>query len=66
VENEDVAKAYKERLNNIAGFSYVADPIPMRNSTGSIVYYLFFGSPNKTGAKIVKEIFDKYRDKGVI
>lgn len=64
--NKDVAKAFQSRLKKVAGFNYVPDPIPMRNSTGSIVYYLFFASPNKTGAKIVNDIFDKYRDWSVI
>lgn len=64
--NKDVAKAFQSRLKKVAGFNYVPDPIPMRNSTGSIVYYLFFASPNKTGAKIVNDIFNKYRDRGVI
>lgn len=63
---EPVIKAYQDRLMRIAGFKYVPEPIPMRNSTGAIVYYLFFASPNKTGAEIVKWIFDKYRNKGVI
>lgn len=61
-----VIKAYQDRLKRVAGFTYVPEPIPMRNSTGAIVYYLFFASPNKTGAKIVKWIFDKYRSKGAI
>lgn len=64
-DNEAVAEAYKVRLKNVAGFSYVPDPIPMRNLNGSVVYYLFFASRNKTGAKIVKDIFDKYRDRGI-
>ncbi|MHC4791479.1 MAG: three-Cys-motif partner protein TcmP [Planctomycetota bacterium] len=63
---EDIVKAYQERLEKVARFSYVPDPIPMRNSKGAIVYYLFFASPNRTGAKIVKWIFDKYRSKGAI
>jgi three-Cys-motif partner protein len=64
--NRDIAKAFQIRLNDVAGFAYVPDPIPMRNSTGSVVYYLFFASANKTGAKIVQDIFDKYRDKGTV
>ena len=64
VPNEAVAAAYQERLKNIAGFAYVPDPIPMRNTRGAIVYYLFFASPNKTGAKIVGDIFNKYRNRG--
>ncbi len=60
------AEAFRERLRKVAGFACVPEAVPMRNSSGAIVYYLFFASPNKTGAKIVKEIFDKYRDKGVV
>lgn len=64
--NHTVAQAFKKRLKNVAGFDYVPDPIPMRNSTGATVYYLFFASQNKTGGKIVEQIFDKYKDMGVI
>jgi three-Cys-motif partner protein len=62
---EPVVAAYQNRLKKVAGFTYVPDPIPMRNSKGAVVYYLFFASPNETGAKIVRKIFDKYRDKGI-
>jgi three-Cys-motif partner protein len=62
--NGKIAFAFKERLKKVARFSYVLDPIPMRNSKGATVYYLFFASPNSTGVKIVKHIFDKYKDKG--
>lgn len=61
---EPVVAAYQDRLKKVAGFTYVPDPIPMRNSKGAIIYYLFFASPNETGAKIVGEIFDKYRSRG--
>ena len=63
--NEEVAQAFRDRLKTVAGFKYVADPMPMRNSKGAVIYYLFFASQNKTGASIVKEIFEKYRTKGV-
>jgi three-Cys-motif partner protein len=63
--NEDVAEAFRKRLQEVAGFQYVPEPIPMRNDQGAVVYYLFFASPNRTGANIVKAIFDKYRTKGV-
>jgi three-Cys-motif partner protein len=66
VSNEVIAQAYKTRLKEVAGFDYVPDPIPMRNSKGAVVYYLYFASPNKTGGKIVSEIFSKYRDKGAL
>jgi len=60
VSNEKIIEAYRKRLKDIAGFKYVPAPIPMRNSTGATVYYLFFASPNDTGAKIVRQIFDKH------
>jgi three-Cys-motif partner protein len=64
-DNQMIAEAYRKRLKEIAGFEYVPEPIPMRNSKNAVVYYLFFASPNKTGAKIVEEIFDRYRNYGV-
>jgi hypothetical protein len=45
----------------VAGFGYVADPLPMRNSTNSVVYYLFLASPKAVAEKIIKDIFAKYR-----
>ena len=56
--------AYQMRLKDVAGFQYVPDPLPMRNSKGSIMYYLFFAAPNATAKKIVEYIFAKYRDQG--
>lgn len=62
--NEEIAEAFRQRLRDTAGFAYVPPPIPMRNTRGATVYYLYFASPNKTGAKIVGEIFEKYRNIG--
>jgi len=47
----------------VAGFKFVPEPLPMINSTGAVVYYLFFASPNENGGRIVGEIFNKYRDR---
>jgi hypothetical protein len=63
--NKALIDAFRDRLRRVAGFEYVPEPMPMRNSKGSVIYYLFFASPNRTGGKIVKNIFDSYRDKGV-
>jgi three-Cys-motif partner protein len=63
VENEAVAEAFRTRLIDVAGFNHVAKPLPMRNSRGAVVYYLFFASQNDTGLRIVNYIFDKYRDR---
>lgn len=63
--NEDVAEAYRKRLKELARFKYVPQPLPMRNSGGAIIYYLFFASPNEKGAKIVEDIFKSYRKRGI-
>lgn len=63
--NEKIIQAFRKRLKDVAGFQYVPEPIPMKNSKGAIVYYLFFASQNKTGGKIVGEIFNKYKNIGV-
>jgi three-Cys-motif partner protein len=58
--NAALAAGFRQRLLD-AGFAYVPEPLPMKNSTGAVVYYLYFASPNRTGDKIVKDIFSKYR-----
>jgi three-Cys-motif partner protein len=60
-DNETIARAFQSRLKRVAGFKHVPDPLPMRNATRNIVYYLFFASQNDTGDKIVRDIFAKYR-----
>lgn len=61
--NREVVNAYCDRLREIAGFSFVLDPMPMRNSTNAIVYYLIFASHQPVAAKIVKDIFNKYQNR---
>ncbi len=61
--NRVIGEAFRKRLKNVAGFKYVPEPMPMRNSKGAIIYYLYFASPNRTGDKIVKHIFNKYRNR---
>jgi hypothetical protein len=58
---ETIAEAYRSRLHDVAGFPYVLEPLPMRSSVNTVVYFLFFASPNQTGARIVREIFSRYR-----
>lgn len=59
-KNESIADRFRNRLITVAGFKFVPKPIPMKNSSGGDIYYLYFGSHNKTGKKIVSEIFNKY------
>jgi hypothetical protein len=60
--NDALAEAYRLRLQEVAHFSHVPMPIPMRNGKGNTVYYLFFATPKKTAHEIVSQIFAKYRD----
>jgi three-Cys-motif partner protein len=64
-KNRPIALAFKKRLEEVAEFKYVPEPIPMRNSLGNIIYYLFFASQQPVADRIVKDIFNKYRNKGV-
>ena len=60
VSNAKFAAAFGWRLKKAAGFKRVPEPLAMRNSKGSIVYYLFFASQKDTAENIVKYIFDEF------
>lgn len=62
--NEEVVEAYRSRLKKIAGFKYVPEPMPMRNTRGAVIYYLFFASQNEKGSKIARDIFVKWKSIG--
>ena len=64
--NDDIAEAFRKRLKDVAGFQNVPKAMPMRNSKGAIVYYLFFAAQNSTAEKIAKDIFAKYSHRGEI
>jgi three-Cys-motif partner protein len=59
--NDDIVAAFRQRLKKVAGFVFVPEPLPMRNSTNAVVYYLFFASQNPVAEKIISDIFRKYR-----
>ena len=63
--NRAVAAGYKDRLKNLAGFDYVTDPLPLRNSTGAVIYYLLFASNNETGYRIANHVFRRYEREGL-
>ncbi len=63
-DNETIAEAFRQRLQEVAQFGHVPQPLPMRNSRGATVYYLFIGSQNASGEDIVEDIFRKYRKRG--
>jgi len=64
--NQAMVNAFRDRLKTIAGFGYVPEPLPMRNKKGATIYYLFFASPKKTGGKIVTDIFNTYKNRGLV
>jgi three-Cys-motif partner protein len=64
--NEPIVRAFQERLRKVAGFRFVPEPMPMRNSKGAVVYYLFFASHNETGDRIARHIFRKYGNAGAV
>ncbi len=61
--NEEIAIAFRKRLKDVAGFSNVPEPIAMRNSQNAVVYYLYFASQKPVAEDIVRDIFNKYRDR---
>jgi three-Cys-motif partner protein len=62
--NEVVATSFQQRLVHVAGFKRVPEPLAMRNSKGTIVYYLFFASQVGVADDIISDIFGKYRRRG--
>ncbi len=64
-DNDTVALAFQERLQKQAGFLEVPTPLPMTNSKGAIIYYLFFASQKAVAKGIVRDIFKKYRERGM-
>jgi len=60
VSNPKFAEAFRKRLQKVAGFKRVPEPLPMKNTKGSTVYYLFFASQKGTAEDIVTYIFDKF------
>jgi len=59
--NQKIVSAFRKRLKDVAGFAFVPEPLPMKNSTNAIVYYLFLASQKSVAEKIITDIFKKYR-----
>ncbi|HZI65414.1 MAG TPA: three-Cys-motif partner protein TcmP [Thermoanaerobaculia bacterium] len=59
-DNETIARAFRKRLKEVAGFAFVSQPLPMRNSKGATVYYLFGASQKEVGVKIIDSVFKKH------
>ena len=63
-DNDAIVAAFCERLRTVAGFEFVPEPLPMKNSTNAVVYYLCFASPKPVAERILTSIFSRYRALG--
>jgi three-Cys-motif partner protein len=63
-DNQKIADSFRARLKQVAGFKYVPQPLPMRNSRKAVVYYLVFASQKPVASKIVQDIFAAYQQYG--
>jgi len=61
--NEEIAEAFRKRLESLAGFRNVPEPVAMRNTQNAVVYYLFFASHKLVAENIIKYIFNKYKNR---
>lgn len=59
-DNTTIVEAFRKRLKKVAGFTYVAKALPMRNRIGATVYYLLFAAQKPVAASIMKDIFLKF------
>lgn len=59
--NKAIAAAFRERLQKVAGFDVVPEPLPMINRKNAVVYYLFFASKKPVAKSIIDDIFKKAR-----
>jgi three-Cys-motif partner protein len=53
---DDLLKAFADRLKLVAGFKYVSQASPMRNSTGVILYHLIFATHYEVAVRIANNI----------
>jgi three-Cys-motif partner protein len=64
--NEAIVEAFRKRLREVAEFKFVPKPVAMRNSVNSTIYYLFFAAHHEKANKIMSDIFNGYRKKGIL
>lgn len=60
VSNARIAEAFRRRLIDCAGFKFVPEPLPMKNSKNAILYYLYFASQKPVAEQIMRSIFTKH------
>ncbi len=65
VTNREIVDSYITRLRKLAGFEYVAKPLPMRNKQRATIYYLLFASNQPVATEIVDDIYQRYVNLGL-
>ena len=60
-ENYAIVAEFRNRLKNLAGFEFVPEPLPMKNSNNAVVYYLFLASAKPVAERIIEGIFARYK-----
>src|SRR5258708_11465084 len=58
--NEILKRGFRERLKQVAGFSFVPEPILMKNKKGGHLYFLFFASHKPVAQGIAEDILRKW------
>jgi three-Cys-motif partner protein len=58
--NEILKRGFQERLKQVAGFSFVPEPILMKNKVGGHLYFLFFASHKPVAQGIAEDILRKW------
>src|SRR5215211_168438 len=53
---DDLLKAFADRLKKVAGFKYVSQALPMRNSTGVTLYHLIFATHYEAAVRIANGV----------
>ena len=61
VDGYTIAKAFQQRLKDVADFQFVPDPVPMRNRKEGLLYFLYFAGNNATGNRIATHILNESR-----
>jgi three-Cys-motif partner protein len=61
--NEILKRGFRERLKQIAGFSFVPEPILMKNRIGGHLYFLFFASHQPVARNIAEYILQTWGGK---
>ena len=57
---EKASSLYRQRLNGV--FKFVSEMLPLKNSTGSIMYHFMMASNNTAAFKIANDIIKKYKE----